>query len=186
MTGIQWLWELPKKRYSRLALTTSKQLAEPGDNHYWYAETQQWFQPPITLPKYKCTVLIPTQLEMSHLNKTEVEMNRVIRTAIIKLDNERTWLSPNNISSLEAVQLTSIRGWSRHQGLLYGYTSTACICNVIWQLQISSHQLEVELGKYACILLEERVCQLCHQGVEPGEGYIRHCTTRHYKEDGPL
>ena len=41
ITCIQWFWELPKGRYSRLALMSSRQLAENGDIHCWYAEMQQ-------------------------------------------------------------------------------------------------------------------------------------------------
>ena len=37
--SIQQFWEIPKQRYS-----TSKQIAEHGDIHCWYAETQQWFK----------------------------------------------------------------------------------------------------------------------------------------------
>ena len=33
MNSIQQLWELPKQRYSRLALMSSKQLEEHGDIH---------------------------------------------------------------------------------------------------------------------------------------------------------
>ena len=38
VTCIQRLWELPKRRYPRLALMSSRQLAENGDIHYWYAD----------------------------------------------------------------------------------------------------------------------------------------------------
>ena len=44
VTCIQCLWELPKGRYSRLALMSSRQLAEHGDIHYWYVEMQQRFE----------------------------------------------------------------------------------------------------------------------------------------------
>ena len=38
MTCIQCLWKLPKQRYPMLALMSSRQLAENGDIHCWYAE----------------------------------------------------------------------------------------------------------------------------------------------------
>ena len=41
VTCIQRLWELPKRRYPRLALMSSRQLGENGDIHCWYAEMQQ-------------------------------------------------------------------------------------------------------------------------------------------------
>ena len=44
--------------------------------------------------------------------------------------------------------------------------------SMIGQLQTSSHQLEIEIGRYAQIPLEESICQLCHQGVEYDERYI--------------
>ena len=46
----------------------------------------------------------------------------------------------------------------------------------IGQFGTSSHQLEVEVKKYAQIPLEARICQLCHQGVEYEERYVCHCS----------
>ena len=40
----------------------------------------------------------------------------------------------------------------------------------------SSHQLEIEIARYARIHIEERICQLCHLGVESEERYGCHCT----------
>ena len=48
--------------------------------------------------------------------------------------------------------------------------------SVIGQLQTSSHQLEIEVGRYARIPLEERICQLCNQGVESEEHYVCECS----------
>ena len=36
--------------------------------------------------------------------------------------------------------------------------------------------LEIEVDKYTWIPLEERICQLCHQGVESEEHYVCHCS----------
>ena len=44
--------------------------------------------------------------------------------------------------------------------------------NGIGQLQTSSNQLEIEVGRYAQIPLEERICQLHHQGLEIEEKYV--------------
>ena len=44
--------------------------------------------------------------------------------------------------------------------------------NVIGWLRISSHQLEIEVESYACTPVEERICQLCHQGMEYAEHYF--------------
>ena len=37
---------------------------------------------------------------------------------------------------------------------------------MIRQVQNSSHQLEIKVDRSACIPLEERICQLCHQEVD--------------------
>ena len=44
--------------------------------------------------------------------------------------------------------------------------------NVIGQLQASSHQLEIEVGRYTRIPLEE----FCHRGVESEEHYVCWCS----------
>ena len=44
--------------------------------------------------------------------------------------------------------------------------------SVIGQLQTSSHQLEIVVGRYTQIFLEERICQSCHEGVESEEHYV--------------
>ena len=73
---IQRLWELPKGRYSRLALMPSRQLAEHDDIHCWYAEMHQWFESHgisiSALPPCKYS------LDCLHLNKTKADKNRVI------------------------------------------------------------------------------------------------------------
>ena len=46
--------------------------------------------------------------------------------------------------------------------------------SVIGQLRTSSHQLEIEVGRYTRIPLEFCFCQLCHQGVESEEHYVCH------------
>ena len=37
-------WELPRNRYTRLALESSQQLALQGDTSCWYAQMMTWFQ----------------------------------------------------------------------------------------------------------------------------------------------
>ena len=50
------------------------------------------------------------------------------------------------------------------------------LCSVIGQLWTLAHQWEIEVGRYTQIPLEERICQLCHQGVESKEHYDCHCS----------
>ena len=42
----------------------------------------------------------------------------------------------------------------------------------IGQLKVSSHQLEIEAGRAAHILREQRICRLCHTEVESEEHYV--------------
>ena len=44
------------------------------------------------------------------------------------------------------------------------------------QEQSESHGMEIEVGRYAQIYLEGRICQLCHQGVESEDHYVCHCS----------
>ena len=53
-------------------------------------------------------------------------------------------------------------------------SSDYALRSVIGPLQSSSHQLEIEVGWDALILLEERICQLRHQGLESEEHYVCH------------
>ena len=67
--------------------------------------------------------------------------------------------------------LKHIGGWIHHQATLYGHTSIPCTgqCHRAAVNFITSVQIEV--GRYTRIPLEERICQLCHQGVEFEEYY---------------
>ena len=53
---------------------------------------------------------------------------------------------------------------------------SCALCSVIGQLRTSSHQLQIEVRRYTRLPLEERICQLCHQGVESEEHYVCHCS----------
>ena len=61
--------------YSRLAMS-SNELAEHGDIHRWYAETQQWFESygiiKNVLPQFQ------NILDCPHLNMTKMKENRAI------------------------------------------------------------------------------------------------------------
>ena len=50
------------------------------------------------------------------------------------------------------------------------------LCIVIGKLRTSSHQLEIKKGRYAHKPMDNRICQLCHWGVESKEHYACHCS----------
>ena len=49
------------------------------------------------------------------------------------------------------------------------------MCSVTGKLQTSSHLLLIEVGRYTRIPLEERICQLCNQGVGSEKHHVCHC-----------
>ena len=53
---------------------------------------------------------------------------------------------------------------------------SCALCSMIGQMQTSSYQLEIKVGRNAQIPLEERICQLRHQGVESDKHYVCDCT----------
>ena len=124
VTCIQWFWELPKQRYSRLALMSSKQPVEHGDIHCWYGEMQHWFESHGI--SVKALSLFQYSLDCPHLNMTKMESNRLIQTDIIKLDNRRTWIDFTISLARKMAHYKHIRKWILHQALLYAYTYIAC------------------------------------------------------------
>ena len=102
---------------------------------------------------------------------TKMEKNRMIQTNIIKLENKITWISPkislgrkmthNKAHSLH----TSEDGFIIRPSYMDIHISYV-LHIVIGKLRTWSHQLEIEIGRYARIPLEERICHLCPQ--EPG------------------
>ena len=121
---IERLWELPKWRYPRLALMSSRQLAKNGVMHCSYAEMRQWFES----HGMSINALPPFQysLDCPHLNMTKVEKNRVIRTDIINLENKITWISPKiSLGTKMAnykTHVLHIRRLIHHQTNIYGHT----------------------------------------------------------------
>lgn len=92
VTFLHRIWELPRQKYPRLALTSSRQLADEGDTHCWYAEMRTW----LTLHGMSIDTLPPFaySLDSPFLDLSRSELNRVIRMDIVRLDTERTWISP--------------------------------------------------------------------------------------------
>ncbi len=179
VTNIQRIWKLPKERYPRLALMSSLQLTAHGDTHCWYAEMQEWF----LSHGMNINALPPFQysLDCPHLNMTKTEKNRVIRADIIKLNNERTWTSPTTPLGRKMAQYKALFLHISQDGFILrpSYMDTHlshALRTVIGQLRTSSHQLEIEKGRYAGKPMAERICQLCHREVESEEHYVCHCS----------
>ena len=74
-------WDLPRDRYARLALESSRQLATRGDTSCWYAQMIAWFQ----LHGFDMDRLPPVQysLDVPSLSLTRTEITRLIRQDLI-------------------------------------------------------------------------------------------------------
>ena len=96
------------------------------------------------------------------------------------LENKITWINPKISLGTKMAHYkshflhTSENGFIIRPHYMDTHLSYA-LRSVIGQLWTSSHQLEIEVSRYTLIPLEERFCQLCHQGVESEENYICHC-----------
>ena len=86
---------------------------------------------------------------------TKVEKNRVIRTNIINLENKITLISPKISLDRKMAHYKThfphIRGWIHHMAMHLPYA----LHSVIGQQQTSTHQVEIEVRKYARKPLEE-------------------------------
>lgn len=186
VTFMHRIWELPHERYPRLALMSSKRLAEDGDTHCWYAEMQSWFG----RHGLQIDALPPFQysLDCPLLDLTDTERNRVIRADITRLHTERTWINPQEPLGTKMAYYQnhfmhiSPDGFISRPAYMDTHLSLE-IRSAIGQIRTSSHQLRIETGRYTYIAREDRICELCHQEVESEEHYICRCTV-HYEIRG--
>ena len=84
---IHRIWDLPRHRYVRLALESSRQLASEGHTSCWYAQMTSWFG----LHGFSMDRLPPFQysLDEPSLTLTHQKIIRVIRQDLIQMDTRR-------------------------------------------------------------------------------------------------
>ena len=176
---IHSIWNADRCRYTRLALESSRQLALKGDTSCWYAKTNLWFQ----RHGFSIDRLPPFQysLEAPSLPITKTERNRIIRQDLIQLDTKRTWVEPTQEMGTkmafykENFLQVSEDGFVTRPSYMDTHLSHGLRC-AIGQIRTSSHQLEIEFGRFQGIPPEDRLCKLC--GIEPETElhYVCHCT----------
>ena len=119
-----------------------------------------------------------SSLDCPHLNMTKTKENKVIITDVIKLDNERTWISP--ITSLGRKMAHNKRYFlhTSENGFvirppLYEHTSITCV--------VQSDRVAANLftsvtywGRQIYTPLEEQMWQFYHHGVQFEERYVCH------------
>ena len=173
------LWKLPRERYARLALESSQQITAQGDTSCWYAQMASWFE----LHGFSMDRLPPFQysLDAPSLSLTQREITRVIRLDVFQLDTQRTWIQPaQELGTKMAfyrehlLQLTE-DGFLTRPAYMDTHLSHGLRC-AIGQVRTSSHQLEIERGRFRGIPTEDRLCQLCQREPETEFHYICRCT----------
>lgn len=176
---IHSLWDTSRDRYTRLALESSRQLALHGEISCWYAQMTSWFQ----RHGFSMDRLPPFQysLDAPSLSLKRVEIYRLIRQDLIQLDTRRTWIEPSQELGTKSafyrehlLQLTA-DGFIIRSSYMDTHLSHGLRC-AIGQIRTSSHQLEIETGKFREIPANSRICRLCHAEPETELHYICHCT----------
>ncbi|MCO5572665.1 hypothetical protein L7F22_026423 [Adiantum nelumboides] len=157
---IHGIWNTDRCRYTRLALESSRQLALKGDTSCWYAKTNSWFQ----RHGFSMDRLPPFQysLEAPSLPITKAERNRIIRQDLIQLDTKRTWVEPiQELGTKMAFYRgnflqVSEDGFVTRPSYMDTHLSHGLRC-AIGQIRTSSHQLEIEFGRFQGIPPEDRL-----------------------------
>ena len=173
------LWDATRDRYARLALESSRQLALQGDTSCWYAQMASWFQ----MHGFTMDRLPPFQYSLDAPRKSlsRGDVTRLIRQDLIKLDNKRTWIEPTQELGTKMafykehlLQLTW-DGFVIRPSYMDIHLSHGLRC-AIGQIRTSSHQLEIETGRFRGIPADSRICRLCHTEPETELHYMCHCT----------
>ena len=175
---IHSIWGLPRDRYARLVLESSRQLTSQGDTSCWYAQMIAWFQlhgfDMDRLPHFQYSLDAPS------LSLTQTGITRLIRQDLIQLDTRRTWIQPTRELGTKMafyrehlLELTQ-DGFVMRPTYMDTHLSHELRC-VIGQMRTSSHQLEIETGRCRGVPTEARICQLCHIEPETELHHICHC-----------
>ena len=173
------LWDLPRHRYARLALESSQKLALQGDTTCSYGQMASWFH----LHGFSMDRLPPFQysLDAPSLSITRIHITRLIRQDLFQLGTRRTWIQlTRELGTKMAfyrdqfLQLTE-DGFVTRPSYMDTHLSFGIRC-AIGQLRTSSHQLEIETGRFRGVRAEARICQLCHLEPETELHYICHCS----------
>ncbi|MCO5577293.1 hypothetical protein L7F22_031120 [Adiantum nelumboides] len=170
---IHGIWNTDRCRYTRSALESSRQIALKGDTSCWYAKTNLWFQrhgfSMDRLPPFQYSLEAPslpiTKAERNRIISlpiTKAERNRIIRQDLIQLDTKRTWVeSIQELGTKMAFYRgnflqVSEDGFVTRPSYMDTHLSHGLRC-AIGQIRTSSHQLEIEFGRFQGIPPEDRL-----------------------------
>ncbi|MCO5607117.1 hypothetical protein L7F22_061309 [Adiantum nelumboides] len=115
------------------------------------------------------------------MSLTRVEITRLICQDLMQLDTRRTWIEPSQELGTKMafyrehlLHLTG-DGFVIRPSYMATHMSHGLRC-AIGQIRTSSHQLEIETGRFRGIPADSRICRLCHMEPETELHYICHCT----------
>lgn len=120
-------------------------------------------------------------LEAPSLLITRTEINKTIRQDLIQMDTKRTWVDPTQELGTKMADYKgnflqlSEDGFVIRPSYMDTHLSHGLRC-AIGQIRTSSHQLEIEFGRFKGIPPESRICKLCGMEPETELHYICHCT----------
>ena len=177
------IWNLPKDRYTRLALESSRQLALQGNTYCRYAQLTSWLQSHgidiERLPPFQYSLDAPS------LSLTKSEITLLIKQNLIQLDTRRTWTQPAQELGTKMgfyrkyfLQLTK-DGFVVRPAYMDTHLSHGIRCD-IGQMRTSSHNLEIETSRFRGVQAKDRICQLCC--IEPETEFHHLCRCRVYYE----
>lgn len=120
-------------------------------------------------------------LDAPSMELTKQEINKLIRQDLTQNDTRRTWTEPVQCLGKKTafykenfLRLTE-DGFIVRPEYMDTHLSFGIRC-AIGQIRTSSHQLEVETGRYSGIPPEKRICRICHYEPETEEHHICRCT----------
>ena len=105
---------------------------------------------------------------LHYLNMTKVEKDGVISTHVIKLNIERTWISPTTSPDQNMAYYKALILYTSRDGFIINPYMDKHLSNslhsMIGQLKNCSSQLEIEIGQHAYkTTTDGRNCQLCQE-----------------------
>ncbi|KAH6558407.1 hypothetical protein KP509_1Z065800 [Ceratopteris richardii] len=178
VTFILRVRELPTSRLTRLAFESSRHLAETGHEGVWYAQTYRW----LADHGMGITDLPPFQYDLSspHITLSRSERNRIIRQDLLQIHVRETWIAPREPLPTkrqhyrEHFLTVTADGFIQRPRYMDTYMAPAERV-AIGQLRLSSHQLEIEIGRATHTPRDERLCRICREEVEDEEHYTCRC-----------
>ncbi|KAH7387052.1 hypothetical protein KP509_16G002600 [Ceratopteris richardii] len=128
------------------------------------------------------TDLPPFQYDLSSpdITLSRSERNRIIRQDLLQIHVRETWIAPREPLPTkrqhyrEHFLTVTADGFIQRPQYMDTYMAPAERV-AIGQLRVSSHQLEIEIGRATHTPRDERLCRICREEVEDEEHYTCRC-----------